>query len=450
MTPPPEQALESPLAPNTVPQKEEEWWLFSLMDRLEELGISFKLPEGWADFQEEEFNLVITDALAATGIDKSDLPEGWTTVIRWRKRKTVRTLPSIPEFFVGEMHKHPRYQEPEEQWEWEVSIYSRLYNLMSDDTFDALENLPPIPGNCMFPEMVPQDAPDDDDDEAWTAEIYRRISNLQSRSKSATDSGESLIKHDEMGLPVLASLPDLSLNQSNKMGLPDLGGLPDLSALPGLPDIPDLPDLPDHVGDLEERFENLLTDTSCANDETLVSGGILNLGIEMNRNDIPELDLANVPGAVPPRGVGGKKKEEKKIKKEVKKKTKKVKKQLKKEADRHGAVAKKKKEKAEELRQSIDYCERKSEALQFAIDVNKNQPIEKEQCYTEDTEEKEKKKKKNQYLLVCGSNGGCNYGGYKKQAMKKQSVMQKPKEHLGMLQIQVLFNQMLQREDSLV
>ena len=81
-------------------------------------------------------------------------------------------------------------------------------------------------------------------------------------------------------------------------------------------------------------------------------------------------------------------------KKEAKKKTNKVKKQLKKEADRHDAVAKKKKEKAEELRQSIDYCERKPEALQFAIDVNKKQPIEKEQCYTEDTEEKEKKKEK--------------------------------------------------------
>ena len=34
--------------------------------------------------------------------------------------------------------------------------------------------------------------------------------------------------------------------------------------------------------------------------------------------------------------------------------------------------------------------------------------------------------------------------------MKKQSVMQKPKENVGMLQIQVLFNRVLQREDSLV
>ena len=200
-----------------------------------------------------------------------------------------------------------------------------------------------------------------------------------------------------MGLPVVASLPDLGLNESKEMGLPDLGGLPELPALPwlpGLPDIPELPDLPDNFDDLEERFGNLLTSTSCANDEALVSGGVPNLSIEVNRNDIPELDLANVPGAVPPCAVGAKKKEAKKIQKEAKKKSKKVKKQLKKEADRHDAVAKKKKEKAQELRQSIDYCERKPEALQFAIDVNKKQPIEKDQCYTEDTEEEEKKKEK--------------------------------------------------------
>ena len=61
----------------------------------------------------------------------------------------------------------------------------------------------------------------------------------------------------------------------------------------------------------------------------------------MNRNDIPELGLANVPGAVQTCGVGARKKEAKKIQKEAKKKSKKVKKQLKKEADRHDADAKK-------------------------------------------------------------------------------------------------------------
>ena len=150
-----------------------------------------------------------------------------------------------------------------------------------------------------------------------------------------------------MGLPDLGGLSDLSLNQSKEMELPDLdsSGLPDLSDL--LPDLPDLPHSPD---DLKECFKNLLTDTSHGNDETLVSGKIPNPDIETNRNDIPELDLANVPGAVPSCGVGAKKKEVKKIKKEAKKITKKVKKQLKKEAKRHDAIAKQKKEKAEALR----------------------------------------------------------------------------------------------------
>ena len=136
-----------------------------------------------------------------------------------------------------------------------------------------LKKLPPIPCYPIFPKMVPQDAPNDDDndDEGQTCEIYRRNSNLTLWFKSTMDSGKSLNQHKEMGLP-------------------------------------DLADLPDYVGDLEECFKNLLTDTPCGNDETLVSGGILNLGIEMNRNDIPELDLANIPGTVPPCGVGAKKK----------------------------------------------------------------------------------------------------------------------------------------------
>ena len=154
------------------------------------------------------------------------------------------------------------------------------------------KKLPPIPCCPIFPEMVPQDAPNDDDDEGWTCEIYRHNRNLTSWFKSARDSSKSLNKHKEMGLPDLAGLPDL-------------------------------PDLPDHVGDLEEHFKNLLTDTPCGNDETLVSGKILKLGIEMNRNDIAELDLANVPGAVLPCGVGAKKEEAKKITKKVKKKQKK-------------------------------------------------------------------------------------------------------------------------------
>ena len=51
---------------------------------------------------------------------------------------------------------------------------------MSHDNFDVLEKLPPIPRNHMFPETVPQDVPDDDDDEEWTRIISARIRNLQS------------------------------------------------------------------------------------------------------------------------------------------------------------------------------------------------------------------------------------------------------------------------------
>ena len=389
MAPPQEQA---PLAPT-----EEDRLPISLTDRIAALGQqSFRLPEGWQNFNEEEFDMLIKDVLAGAGINKSGLPEGWTMVITRKKRKRIHTLPNAPEFLVGTMYNHPSVQEPEDEWEWELTIRARTHNLTSHDNFDVLEKLPPIPRNRMFPEMVPQDVPDDDDDEEWTRIISTRIRNLQSRS-------EILIERDDMVLPVIASSPDLGLKQSQEMGLPDLGGLPEvptisglpeLPSLSGLPDIPDLPNLPDDFDDLEERLGNLLTFMRCADDDALASGGVPNLGIEVNRNEIPELDLANVPGAVPTCGVEARKKEAKKIQKEAKKKSKKVKKQLKKEADRHDSVAKKKKEKAQELRESIDYCERKPEALQFAIDVNKKQPSEKEQCHTEDTEKEEKKKEK--------------------------------------------------------
>ena len=384
--PPPEQA---PLA-----SQSEDEWLLSMTDRMSQLGKTFKVPKGWENYNEEELNFMVTDALAAAGINQSQLPEGWIPVITQKARKRTRALPNVPEFLSGTMYNYPRVEEPEDQWEWELSIHARIQNLTSDDTFEVLEILPPIPINPIAAEWVPQDVPDDDDDDGWNREMHRRLSNLQSRS-------EISIKRDEEGHPVIASLPDLGLKESKEMGIPDIGGLPELPSISGLPDfssLPSLPELPklpnDFDRDIEERFRNLLTDTSCANDDALASCGVPNLGIEVNRNDIPQLDLDNVPGAVPPCGVGAKKKEVKKIQKEAKKKSKKVKKQLKKEADRHDAVAKKKKEKAQELRQSIDYCERKPEALQFAIDVNKKQPIEKEQCHTEDTEEEERKKEK--------------------------------------------------------
>ena len=82
--------------------------------------------------------------------------------------------------------------------------------------------------------------------------------------------------------------------------------------------------------------------------------------------------------------------------------------------------------------------------------MNKKQPIEKEQCHTEDTEKEEKKKeKKTSIPSFVEAMMGVIMTDIKR-AMKKQSMMQKPKECLGMLQIQVLFYRVLQREDSLV
>ena len=256
MAPPQEQA---PLA-----STEEDRLPISLTDRISALGQqSFWLPEGWKNFNEEEFDLLIKDVLAGAGINKSELPEGWTMVITRKNRKCMRTLPNAPEFLVGTMYNHPRVQEPEDEWEWELTIRARIHNLTSHDNFDVLEKLPPIPRNRMFPETVPQDVPDDDDEEEWTRKISARIRNLQSQS-------EILIECDEMVLPVIASSPDLGLKESKEMGLPDLGGLPEvptisglpeLPSLSGLPDIPDLPNLPDDFDDLEECLGNLLTFT---------------------------------------------------------------------------------------------------------------------------------------------------------------------------------------------
>ena len=188
--PPPEQATLPDTADNEPPPEQaplpstadtgEDQWLFSLTDRMSQLGQSFKVPEGWQNFTEEEFNLFSTDALADAGINQSQLPEGWTTVIKRRNRKHMHTLPNAPKFLVGTMHNYQHVQGPEDQWEWEVSIHAHIHNLRSDDTFDVLENLPPIPSNTEIPETVPQDVPDDVDDEEWTSEMSRCISDLQS------------------------------------------------------------------------------------------------------------------------------------------------------------------------------------------------------------------------------------------------------------------------------
>ena len=156
MAPPQEQA---PLA-----STEEDWLPISLTDRISALGQqSFRLLEGWKNFNEEEFDLLIKDVLADAGINKLELPEGWTMVIIRKNRKHMRTLPNAPEFLVGMMYNHPRVQEPEDEWEWELTTCARIYYLTSHDHFDVLEKRPPISRNRMFPETVPQDVPDDDD-----------------------------------------------------------------------------------------------------------------------------------------------------------------------------------------------------------------------------------------------------------------------------------------------
>ena len=51
--------------------------------------------------------MFIKDVLAGAGINKSELPEGWTMVITRKKRKRMYTLPNAPEFLVGTMYNHP-------------------------------------------------------------------------------------------------------------------------------------------------------------------------------------------------------------------------------------------------------------------------------------------------------------------------------------------------------
>ena len=88
-----------------------------MTDRMSQFGTkTFKFPEGWENCNEEEFNFLVTDALASTGINQSQLPEGWITVITWKVRKRTRTLPNVPEFLSGTMYNYPCVEEPEDQW----------------------------------------------------------------------------------------------------------------------------------------------------------------------------------------------------------------------------------------------------------------------------------------------------------------------------------------------
>ena len=106
---------------------EEDQLPISLTDRISALGQqSFRLPEGWKNFNEEEFDMLIKDVFAGAGINKSELPEGWTTVITRKKRKRMCTLPNAPQFLVGTMYNHPSVQEPEDEWEGELTIEGKI------------------------------------------------------------------------------------------------------------------------------------------------------------------------------------------------------------------------------------------------------------------------------------------------------------------------------------
>ena len=57
-------------------------WLFSLTKRLDALGpIPYQLPEGWQDFDEVSYTLMLHDALHAVGLEPEDLPSDWSTVV---------------------------------------------------------------------------------------------------------------------------------------------------------------------------------------------------------------------------------------------------------------------------------------------------------------------------------------------------------------------------------
>ena len=71
-------------------------WLFSITARLNALDNDprFRLPEGWQDFDAQQFEFVINDTLAAADINTADLSEGWSTVVSRKRRRTK--LPNIP------------------------------------------------------------------------------------------------------------------------------------------------------------------------------------------------------------------------------------------------------------------------------------------------------------------------------------------------------------------
>ena len=69
----------------------EDQWLFSLTRRLNALGpVPYKLPEGWQDFDEVSYALMLNDALSAVGLEPEDLPSEWATVVTKKTKKKER------------------------------------------------------------------------------------------------------------------------------------------------------------------------------------------------------------------------------------------------------------------------------------------------------------------------------------------------------------------------
>jgi hypothetical protein len=170
--------------------------------------------------------------------------------------------------------------------------------------------------------------------------------------------------------------------------------------------------------DMEKRVKALQTGCNSIH----VGGGAYSRCAGTELRDVPTLDLANVPGIIfPHNGVGAKSKQAKKLRKKVKK-------ELKEDADKLIAVATEKKKKAEALRESIDYCERKPQALQFAVELNKKQPIERETSTTEDTEEKQEEKQSTS-TSFAGAMMGVLLQGVKEANEKSKLDAEAEREH---------------------
>ena len=224
-----------------VEVEDEEQWLFSLTKRLNALGpIPYQLPEGWQDFDEVSYTLMLHDALHAVGLEPEDLPSEWSTVVTKKTRKKkekMLKLPNVPPLFLGKMYK--RHIGPADEEEWEIDIYRRCCNLRVDDNWkyaDVLDKLPPLPVddvNDVITKESIRTHPSVSDDAGWTRDVYRHHRNLTSRFDVPTKAEKEASRQLRQNLPV------------DELGLPELTGVAVL---------------PDTAFDLEERFQRLKTD----------------------------------------------------------------------------------------------------------------------------------------------------------------------------------------------